>query len=180
MIIKPKLSSQEIAINELLEKKGYIFNIFYLGFHHSKNMDEWLYEISNKNNSKCERFSFYTGTGHRFIRKSNTKYPYPCYTVKHLTPSCKKALINYQRKTNSFFAQMIVMNPEKASLLNSLELDSQADETSFSNWCDDFGYDSDSMTAFNVYQDCCKLAKKYHHCINSDTRKEIKTLLEDY
>ena len=183
---KSKLSSQEIEVTALLLRGRFKVECQYLGFNHSRNSDEWLYTISNENHSRVERFNYFTGIGHRFIKASSVKYPYPCYSVKHLTNDCKRSLQNYQRsyelknKSRLYNTQLTVMQPEIAGLLYSLLLDIEADNMSFSNWCNELGYNDDSIKHFNIYQDCCKESKQWKNIFNSVITAEFKKILEDY
>ena len=49
--------------------------------------------------------------------------------------------------------------PGVASVLHSLMLDAQALDQSFADWCDDLGYDDDSISAFDTYRACCENGK---------------------
>lgn len=181
MNIKPKLTTQENEILTLLLIGRYKVNVQYLGFDHKKEMDSWLFDFSNENWNKTERFFFYTGIGHRFIKKSNYKYPKPCHTVKHITNNDLKMMQAHSKKFNTFFgATVSVMEPEIASLLHSLVLDSQAKHESFNDWCDNFGYNNDSLKALNTYQECCKIADQLYGFFPRDTVKKFESILEDY
>ena len=50
--------------------------------------------------------------------------------------------------------------PSIANVMQCLLLESDAALQSFDSWCEDFGYDNDSIRAFNTYQSCCGTARK--------------------
>lgn len=70
--------------------------------------------------------------------------------------------------------------PKLEDILHCLLLDSQAREMSFIDWCWNFGYDSDSISAFNTYQECCKSAEKLYALYTRAEIEEIKEALQDY
>lgn len=179
-----KLSNQEIEINTLLIQKRYKVNVTYLGFDHKKDMDSWMFEFSNENwpKSKTVRFFYYSGIGHRFIKQSNFKYPKLCYSVTHVTKHDLKLIQDHCKKYNRLNTSIntSVMKPEIAGLLYSLILDSEAMHESFINWCANFGYDNDSISNLNLYQECCKVGKEFYSFFPKDTIEEFKKILEDY
>ncbi len=52
--------------------------------------------------------------------------------------------------------RIIPKKPEIKDVLYSLWSDSQACNQSFDDWCSDYGYSNNSISAFNTYQECCK------------------------
>lgn len=70
--------------------------------------------------------------------------------------------------------------PLAADVLYSLILDSNAINTSFDYWCADYGYDSDSISAFNTYQACCEIAKELRQVFNHAQIETLRGMLEDY
>jgi hypothetical protein len=70
--------------------------------------------------------------------------------------------------------------PCAASVFYCLILDSNAIDQSFSDWCDCFGYDDDSISAFNTYQKCCNIAKQMNTVFSRNQIETLKTMLRDY
>ena len=70
--------------------------------------------------------------------------------------------------------------PTLETVLHSLTLDSEAREMGFNDWCDNLGYDNDSMKAFGMYQACCESAKKLNSIYTREEIKQIKEALQDY
>jgi hypothetical protein len=52
--------------------------------------------------------------------------------------------------------------------------------SSFENWADEFGYDSDSIKALKVYEHCLSIALKLRNALSDNTFNELKLLFEDY
>ena len=183
--MKKQLTAQEIEILVLLLKGKYTINVMYLGFDHKKEMDSWLIEFGNKNWNKSRniKLEYYTGVGHRFIKTLNYKYPKPCYRVSnnHLTNNDNRLINNYRKNHNSISTPVIyVMQPEIAGVLHCYISDSEAMHESFNDWCSNFGYDNDSINAFNIYQDCCKNGKEFYSFFPRETIEKFKTILEGY
>jgi len=72
------------------------------------------------------------------------------------------------------------VSPCAADVLYSLILDSSAINTSFEYWCSDYGYDSDSISAFDTYLKCCEIAKDLRRVFNHKQIETLRSLLEDY
>lgn len=51
---------------------------------------------------------------------------------------------------------------------------------SFNDCCGNFGYDNDSINAFNIYQECCKNGKEFYSFFTKETIEQFKAILEDY
>lgn len=52
------------------------------------------------------------------------------------------------------------IQPDDDSVIESLALDSQVMEATFFDFCNDCGYDSDSISALETYNECSKLGRK--------------------
>jgi hypothetical protein len=63
--------------------------------------------------------------------------------------------------------------PTAYDLLSCIRLDSSAEGQSFSQWCGDFGYDDDSISALKTYNDCLDNAKKLRQALGNETFKEL-------
>lgn len=72
------------------------------------------------------------------------------------------------------------VQPCATNVLYSLIQDSSAIDTSFDYWCSGYGYDSDSISAFNTYQACCKIAKELRQVFNHAQIETLRGMLEDY
>jgi hypothetical protein len=155
-------------IMSTLTSAGITFNITSKGVGLKRDdweCDGWMIELSHKNNT--EYFDYFTGIGHRVV---------PCL-YKHS--------IMREYKGSSMLASKLAayakpVKPEILGVLHSTIIDSEALNSSFSDWCDNFGYDTDSLKALNIYQACTENAKKIKKIINNATMETIKELLQDY
>lgn len=50
----------------------------------------------------------------------------------------------------------------------------------FNDFCNEFGYDNDSIKALEIYKTCEKGTEVYHNMFDSEEREILKELLEDY
>lgn len=125
--------------------------------------DGWMLELRSK--GKTEYFDYFTGIGHR-------KYPKGFIVDKTLNPRC---IAYAQQEKNKK-----PVTPEICGIIHSLNIDSQAMCESFPNWCDNYGYDSDSIKALNIYNACCDNAKKYYSVVDRATREKLEVILSDY
>lgn len=72
----------------------------------------------------------------------------------------KQTYSNMLNVKAKYEACSIPTKPKIDDVLYSLVMDSMALGEHFEDWCDNFGYDSDSKKAFSIYEDCIKNAKK--------------------
>lgn len=116
---------------------------------------------------KTARFEtdYFTGLGHRKQIKPMPRPPY------------RKNTLAYASWEKDAFRPV---QPCAANVLYSLIQDSSAIDTSFEYWCSDYGYDSDSISAFNTYQTCCKIAKEMRQVFNHVQIETLRGMLEDY
>lgn len=73
-----------------------------------------------------------------------------------------------------------VKAPTAADVLYSLILDSSAGDQSFNDWCADYGYSNDSLSALNTYQACCKTSEELRKMFSPDVRKAVADAVQDY
>lgn len=71
--------------------------------------------------------------------------------------------------------------PSIDEVLFALNCDSDVNNYSdFTDWADCMGYDSDSITAKNIYDACQKIAKDFNKLLTASQRTELAELLQDY
>jgi hypothetical protein len=147
----------------ILQAAGIKFNIAPKGV--GLKRDGWQLELLHKNNT--EYFDYFTGIGHRVVPKVDKAWIMRDYKS---SVNLKYYLAKYAKP----------VTPEVCGIIYSLILDSEALHTSFADWCDNFGYDSDSIKAFNTYQACTDNAKKMRKVIDNPTLELLRDALQDY
>lgn len=70
--------------------------------------------------------------------------------------------------------------PKVADVLHSLILDASAVDENFDDWCDTFGYSSDSIKALNIYKACLDNARALRKHLPPDVLRQARELLQDY
>lgn len=70
--------------------------------------------------------------------------------------------------------------PSNSDIMYSLLLDSEASDYSFSEWCDNFGFDSDSISVFNTYQQCENIGKQLKRVFSREQIEAMREALQDY
>lgn len=69
--------------------------------------------------------------------------------------------------------------PELSGVLNNLVMDSEAASISFKDWCDNYGYDDDSMTAMAIYRECQDTSDKLRMAKICQT-ESLREFLQDF
>lgn len=134
-------------------------------------------------------FDFFTGVGHRIASKKHSPYGFASYVVK--AEEMARMGINAARamypvkdikglQGRTMDVNQWVINPTPANVLYSLLSDMSACETSFNDWCSDFGYDNDSLSALNTYQACCENGEKVRALFSNEQVEQLRELLEEY
>jgi hypothetical protein len=159
------MNNIELEVSELLRKNNINYSPRFIAARDDSEWphDLWLREFNG------ELSEYKTGIGHRV---KLDKYGRLTQTAKKQVNEIKTILDTSDRVT---FANGAIY-PTPASVLHCLLLDASALDESFDNWCSDYGYDSDSMSAFRTYQSCCDIAKKLYKVIP----RIIRELLQDY
>lgn len=169
-----KLNEQDIAVAEYLKSISIPFNALNAGVKNDDNWqaDSFLVSIQN------ERFDYHMGIGHRLKLKNGRLTLADQKYVKQL-----KEIVydNHSRSVvNDLKNGYASVKPTSASVLYCLLSDANALDTSFKYWCDDYGYDNDSISALNTYNACCVTGEKIHKIFTHEQRVKLAELLEDY
>jgi hypothetical protein len=167
---------QTLTVNEqvisVLSNAGIKFNIIPAGSGLKRDnweCDGWMLQLHKNNNTQM--FEYYTGIGHREVSKVDAQW------ITREFNSGKFPRGNFKHKMEQYTKPVA---PEVCGIIHTLNLDSQALDESFPSWCDNFGYDSDSLKALNVYNQCCDTAKKYYSIVDRATREALEVILSDY
>ena len=69
--------------------------------------------------------------------------------------------------------------PTKEDILFAMIMDDVSD-LDFNDFCNEFGYNNDSIKALKVYEACKRETKAYYNMFDSEEREVLRELLEDY
>lgn len=75
---------------------------------------------------------------------------------------------------------LVPVKPKNSDIMYSLLLDSDAGNYSFQDFCDNFGYSSDSIKALNIYQLCEKTSKNLRKVFTNEQLQQMQIALQDY
>jgi len=70
--------------------------------------------------------------------------------------------------------------PKVVDILYSLLSDASAEQRNFHEWCSDYGYSTDSISALNTYRACLDTAAALHKCFSPELLAELQDLLAEY
>jgi hypothetical protein len=172
------------AVTELLESARVSVQIFPAGT--ALVRDGWEYDgwrvqftrpsminAGKSSPSKSETFDYFTGTGHRKVSKVDA-----LRINQHWQPiSTPTVRANYKRDMDRAARPVA---PHVASVLHSLIMQRSAHDMSFSDWCSDYGYSSDSIKALSVYQACADNTKRMREMFTREELSKLAEILHDY
>lgn len=172
---KQKINPIETAVNEYLKAQGVTFAAVLTG---SGKRDDWecdswsvsftRYPKGVVNGSNITLTTeFHTGLGHR-----QSKHPMPA-DIARLGKNII-ARVEWER------ACLKPVTPQAASVLYSVLMDAQRAEQNFLDWCDEYGYNSDSMKDHKIYTACCEILQKVRQFFTIEERAAMQELLQDY
>lgn len=72
------------------------------------------------------------------------------------------------------------ISPRAADVLYCILSDAEAIDCSFSDWCDMFGYDSDSIKALETYRECEKTGRELRRIFKRDQIAALRDALQDF
>lgn len=127
--------------------------------------DEWRFCMARKDKQTMID-SYFTGLGHR-EKTALGKLPH----------TFRKGTLAYEAWEKTALKPKA---PTAADVLRSLILDASAIDESFSDWCDNFGYDSDSIKALNTYNACCEIGKKLRKFFTRAEMETLREMMQDY
>ncbi len=183
------INEQDIAVAKFLEDNNIVYKSVYL-LDCSKG-SEWqhdLFNVSFIKGSNLINTEFKTGLGHRIPKPK--KVTSVCKYNKELKKANIEKGLHLIKEDfrlsggykNTFYSggSCFAVSPTAASVLYSLLLDSDCGHELFEDFCDNFGYDQDSIKALEIYKACQKNAKQLNNMFTQKQLEELRELLEDY
>lgn len=153
------------AVSEFLVSNSIEYKAIYNGFTKRDNWecDAWKVRIKRIKDVHYQEFDYFTGLGHREI-------------IRGLRASglSGASFVKGQWQVTK------TKSPDIAGVLHSLIMDSSACAQSFSNWCDDYGYDSDSIKARDTYDACQVNSDKLCKVFTRVQIEQLQEMLQDY
>lgn len=163
-IMSTKIPSPiETAVDEFIKAANVSFSVAIVGATKRDDWecDEWRVTVTA---ARIEfATEYFTGTGHRETVRS----------------SIASGLAN-GKFVKGRWEGFRPVAPSAASVFYSLLRDGEAINESFSDWCDNYGYDTDSRKALSTYEACCESGRKLCKVFNHEQRQQLVDLLQDY
>jgi hypothetical protein len=88
--------------------------------------------------------------------------------------------INESLETGRLSHTKKLPKPSLVDVMHSLLVDSMGDFSSFSNWCNDYGYDSDSISAQDTFNACRDTKLSLEGLFTTESLAMMNELLEDH
>ena len=145
----------------LLETWGVSFSARLIG---ETKRDDWVCDEWRVTIGSFET-EYFTGTGLREMKKGA------------IPTTARKGCIAYAEWEKQ---NLIAVAPCAADVIYALLSDAEACETSFSDWCENFGYSNDSIKAFNMYRACEETGHSLRKVFSTKQVEEIREALTDY
>lgn len=174
------LNEIDLAVGAYLKAQGIAYTVTFQG---TKKSDDWerdQFVVSFTNGKNSESFEFGTGIGNR-IEVSKNDYKLSSKQIESVR--ALKDLIGTDRLDQTVLelaGKVYAVKPTQASVLYCLFLDADCGSESFDDFCDNYGYNADSMKDFKVYQACMETAKKIRKLFTSEQRETLRDMLQDY
>jgi hypothetical protein len=182
------IPEQDLQVAEFLKSINVDYSVKWVGIagnnSNFKDSDQW--QITFKKAGKfSESFDFYTGSGHRYIKKSvGSVTKHYIESVKAVTGLDKvlivESKVTSQDKRDYSYTDSYAVTPTQAGVLYCLLLDAESGSMSFDDFCSEFGYDNDSISDFRTYQACMAITKQVQKLFTSSERQQLQELLQDY
>lgn len=149
----------------ILQAAGVTYKVFACGtgkpFDDRTVMDKW--SVSFASGKAQIETDFHTGTGHRQLVRGFKALSLP-------------GAVNVKGQWQAFK----VVAPHAADVLACCILDMSAESETFANWCDNFGYDSDSIKARETYDACQRIADKMRRVFTGQQIEQLREALQEY
>lgn len=125
--------------------------------------DQWAVRISNKDGYWTT--DYYTGLGLRA--------PIPAIYMAFNPP--RKGTLAYEALEKA----RRPVKPKVIDVLYSLFMDADAANYNFNEWCDTYGYSSDSIKALNTYKQCLEIAQNLRRYFTHEQRQAIEDAIQN-
>lgn len=145
----------------LLETWGVSFSARLIG---ETKRDDWVCDEWRVTIGSFET-EYFTGTGLRKMKKGA------------IPTTARKGCVAYAEWEKH---NLVAVAPCAADVLYALLSDAEACETSFSDWCENFGYSNDSIKALNTYRACEETGRILRKVFSTKQVAELREALTDY
>lgn len=140
----------------------------------------WKVTIFKNDHIVVDKQDYMQGIGHlpaKLGQSSMTLFVYD-----RVQAACEKGLYNPQWKNSSWISlTKKIPEPTIPDVLWNLLVDAKVwDYDGFPDWCADFGYNDDLISAKKTYDDCMKIAISLHKHFSDDEIETLNQLFDNY
>ena len=175
-----ELNQQDLDVAAYLKAQGIIYKAEFVGTKTDQNWERDQFVVTFNNGKVSESFDYGTGIGHR-LGLIGTNYKLSQKQIEGR--EVLRSVIGADRSeeiTIKLDSGAYVVKPTQASVLYCLISDADLGSESFDDFCDNLGYNSDSITDFKTYQACMATAKQIRKLFTGEQRQTLQELLQDY
>lgn len=173
------INDQDRQVSKFLNDNNIKVNHQFIGYDNNVNGQEWQADrfLIKFNNIE---FRFNVGIGNRL--ESSTKYKAGLSELKVMYSNCDKVLysVDYVPTKYNKTRKTLAVAPTPANVLYCILTDAEGTDCSFDDWCDMFGYSDDSLSALNIYKECCKIGKNLLKVFTRSQIEQLREMLQDY
>ena len=177
--MKPKMDK----LNEIIDNLGIVYTAEFVPFSRSRNAKSdpkindyslnWKITISKNRNVLTT--DYMQGIG--YIPGYVFKYHMTVNQLKNIKTACESG----KDYTDHTTIGKKIPPPAWQDVLYSLVMDSSALEYStFEEWAEDFGYETNSRKAEKIYKLCLEIGLKLRAMLGSDTMEKLREAYSDY
>jgi hypothetical protein len=172
-----ELNQQDLDVAAYLKAQGISYNAEFVGTKKDQDWERDQFVVTFSNGKISESFEYGTGIGHRLglIGTNYTLSGKQIESVKTL-----KETIGTDNTVIKLSNGDYVVKPTQASVLYCLLSDADLGSESFDDFCDNLGYNSDSIADFKTYQACMVTAKQIRKLFTGEQRQALRDMLDDY
>ena len=169
------INDTDKAVAEFLKANNIHYSVKFVG---SVNSGDWKHDKFIVNIG-LHSFDYKAGIGNRLALQKNA---YKLSVSQVNSVKQLQSLLNNDRLDNTVFKLSCgdyAVSPTQASVLYCLLLDADCGSMSFDDFCDNCGYNADSISDFKTYQACMETTKKINKIFNHSQRQQLADLLQD-
>ena len=181
------INEQDQAVAKYLKEIDITYSVRLMDTEIKEKGENWEHDLWRV---KFGDFSttFKTGTGHRVVKINPAMHPKNLQALCTLTGANVNQVHQITRGTVQLKGSKLARDtrhtytapPTQASVLYCLLSDADALDYSFDEWCDNLGYDSDSIKANSMYEACREIARNLDDVFTPEQIEKLQELLQDY
>jgi len=180
------INSQDKLVAGFLKECKVGYEVTYIKEDKSKEWPSDVFNITFKSGYREESFEYRAGLGHRIEIKQPFGNPNSLnnkgISSAKFSKLCKelKEVIGSDRVVFSKDHYTKIPKPTQASVLHCLLLDSDCGHMPFRDFCDELGYNYDSISDLQLHRQCEEITKKLRIVFGIVEQEQLRELLQDY